>query len=122
MAGRISPWSIRASSAKIVRGLIGVKKILALTLTFASLGIFTSSVQASADKSSNLALNNSPDPQVRIQIGQDRYGRRYRRGARSYRTSRIVRYGRRLYRETYLVTYLPNGRTRTTLIDRDRIG
>jgi hypothetical protein len=36
--------------------------------------------------------------------------------------SRLVRYGRRLYRETYLVTYWGNGRTDTRLISRTRVG
>jgi len=58
------------------------------------------------------------------QWGRDRYNRRYdRRYNRRQRTfSRVVRYGRRLYRETYLVTYWPNGRYDTRLINRSRIG
>jgi hypothetical protein len=32
-----------------------------------------------------------------------------------------VRYGRRVYRETYLVRSWPNGRTNTVLISRTRI-
>jgi hypothetical protein len=48
--------------------------------------------------------------------------RRYnRRGARVITRSRVVRFGRRVYRETYQVRYLPNGRTNTRLINRVRI-
>ena len=51
-----------------------------------------------------------------------RYDRRYdRQRSRTVRRSRIVRYGRRLYRETYAVRYYPNGRTNTWLISRTRI-
>jgi len=35
--------------------------------------------------------------------------------------SRLVRVGRRVYRETYQVRYLPNGRTQTRLISRVRV-
>lgn len=54
---------------------------------------------------------------------QDRYGRRVdnRRRARTVRRSRIVRFGRRVYREIYAVTYFANGRTDTRLISRVRI-
>jgi hypothetical protein len=33
----------------------------------------------------------------------------------------VVRLGRRVFRETYQITYLPNGRTDTRLISRVRI-
>jgi hypothetical protein len=52
-----------------------------------------------------------------------RYDRRYNRFNRRQRTvSRVVRYGRGLYRETYLVTYWANGQYNTRLISRRRIG
>jgi hypothetical protein len=38
------------------------------------------------------------------------------------RRTRVVRYGRRVYRETYAVRYYANGRTDTRLISRTRIG
>ena len=54
-------------------------------------------------------------------------GRRWRRGRRwnrrpytVVRTRTVWRWGRR-YRETYRITYLPNGRTRTTIIRRVRV-
>lgn len=55
------------------------------------------------------------EPQINVQIGRN--NRR-----RSYTTTRIVRVGRARYRETYRVTYLPNGRTRSRLISRVRVG
>lgn len=36
--------------------------------------------------------------------------------------TRRVRYGRYIYRETYRVTILRNGRVYTQLVDRDKIG
>ena len=42
--------------------------------------------------------------------------------ARTVTHSRIVRYGGRLYRETFVVRYLPNGRVDTRIINRTRIG
>jgi hypothetical protein len=35
--------------------------------------------------------------------------------------TRLVRYGRQVIRETYQITYLPNGRTQTRLISRVRV-
>jgi len=65
----------------------------------------------------------SANASASAQWQRDRWGRRvYRRHAvRRLTTSRVIRVGRRLYRETYLVTYLPNGRTNTRLISRSRI-
>ena len=56
---------------------------------------------------------------ARVQIG-DR-GRRYR-SVRTVTTTRIVGFGRNRYRETVRVTYLPNGRTITRVIARQRVG
>ncbi|HEX6622760.1 MAG TPA: hypothetical protein VF064_03555 [Pyrinomonadaceae bacterium] len=52
---------------------------------------------------------------------QWRQGRYNRRRARVYTTTRLVRRGRRVYRETYQIRYLPNGRTVTRLISRVRV-
>ena len=59
-------------------------------------------------------------PQIRVQIGNTRRNR-YRR-ARTVTTTRVVGYGRNRYRETIRVTYLPNGRTITRVISRQRVG
>jgi len=70
-------------------------------------------------QNSTVAASSAPQWQ------RDRYGRRYDRRynrSRSVTRSRVVRYSRGIYRETYLVTYWPNGRTNTRLISRYRIG
>ena len=102
------------------------KRVLGIALAIVSMGFVVSAEAKTANVSqqnSTLAANSAPQWQ------RDRYGRRYdRRDDRRYdrrRTvtrSRYVRYGRRLYRETYLVTYWPNGRTNTRLISRQRVG
>jgi hypothetical protein len=93
-----------------------MKKLLILTLTLASFGVFGF---ASETMEAKAAANTTP--QVQIQLGQRNRGRRYNR-VRTVRTTRIVRHGWRTYRETYLVRYYPNGYTNTTLISRERIG
>ena len=102
------------------------KRVLGIALAIVSMGFVGSAEAKTTDVSqvnSTIAANAVPQWQ------RDRYGRRYdRRYDRRYnrrRTvtrSRYVRYGRRLYRETYLVTYWPNGRTNTRLISRQRVG
>jgi hypothetical protein len=88
----------------------------------ASMGFVVSAEAKTSDVSqANSTVAASAAPQWQ----RDRYGRRYDRRYNRRRTvtqSRVVRYGRRLYRETYLVTYWPNGRYDTRLISRTRIG
>lgn len=103
-----------------------MKKLLGIALTIASLGIGVSAEAKASDVSqqnSTVAASSAPQWQ------RDRDGRRYRRyenrrynRSRSVTQSRLVRVGRRVYRETYVVTYLPNGRTNTRLISRTRVG
>jgi hypothetical protein len=100
-----------------------MKKILGLALAIATMGI---GVSAEA-KASNVSQQNSTAAASSApQWQRDRSGRRYERRSnnrqRSVTQSRLVRYGRRLYRETYVVTYWPNGRTNTRLISRTRVG
>jgi hypothetical protein len=98
-----------------------MKKLLVLTLTLASFGFLgLGSSEAQANTVASTVMNT---PQIRIRIGPQR-NRDYRRYARvrESRQTRIVQWGRRTYRETYLVRYYPNGRTDTTLISRERIG
>ena len=92
-----------------------MKKFLALTLLLGASVIFVPSIQAKPNNA--LALNNSADPQIRIQLG----GRQRNRRTRVVTRTRIVRQGRWTYRETYRITYLPNGRTRTQVISRSRV-
>ena len=79
---------------------------------------------ADAKSVSNATATNAAEPQIRVQIGRGnrRNNRRYNRRATVRTYTRNVRRGRALYRETYRITYFANGRTRTQLISRVRIG
>lgn len=98
-----------------MRRLLGI--IALASLGFGGLSSKAKATELSANGATVLSANASP------QWERDRWGRRvYRRRAVRTRTqSRVVRIGRRLYRETFLVSYLPNGRTNTRLISRVRI-
>lgn len=89
-----------------------MKKFLVFSLIMGAMAFVVPSVEA---KSSTAAV--AAEPQIRVQIGRNNRNRR-----RSYVTTRIVRVGRARYRETYRVTYRPNGTVRTRLISRVRIG
>src|ERR1043165_2813237 len=98
-----------------------MKRVLGLTLALLSLGfVVPASAAETSHQNSTVAASSAPQWQ------RDRYGRRYDRRynnrRRSVTRSRLVRYGRRLYRETYVVSYWPNGRTDTRLISRTRVG
>jgi hypothetical protein len=96
-----------------------MKKILALTLSLASI-IFVASAAEAKVKGSSVSTTttiaaNSLQTQWRFR------NRRNNRVARTFTQTRLVRYGRQIYRETYLVRYLPNGRTQARLISRVRV-
>ncbi|HEU0253431.1 MAG TPA: hypothetical protein VFR12_10405 [Pyrinomonadaceae bacterium] len=108
-----------------------MKRVLGIALALISMGFVVSADAKTSDvsKQNSTVAASSAAPQW----GYDRYGqRRYdrrndrrwdrRNNRRSVTRSRYVRYGRRLYRETYLVTYWSNGRTNTRLISRQRVG
>ena len=105
-----------------------MKKLFALTLALASFGLIGSWTETKAN-----TMAKATKPQLRIEIGNRRrrnriyenrnYNNRYFNNG-GYRTStetRIVHYGWQTLRETYQVTYLPDGRTETRLISRERI-
>jgi hypothetical protein len=98
-----------------------MKRVLGLVLALASTG-FVLSAEAkpanTANENITIAANSAPQWQ------RDRYrhNRRFENRRRSVTRTRLVRYGRRLYRETYVITYRPNGRTDTRLISRQRVG
>ena len=94
-------------------------------MAVATLGIGVSAEAKASDVSQQ---NSTVAASSAAQWQHDRYGRRYDRRSdrrygrqRSVTRSRLVRYGHRLYRETYLVTVWPNGRTNTRLISRTRV-
>ena len=101
-----------------------MKRVLGIALALVSMGFVVSAEAKTANVSSEVTTAANAAPQWQ----RDRYGRRndrrydqrYNRRQRTF--SRVVRYGRRLYRETYLVTYWANGRSDTRLINRSRIG
>jgi hypothetical protein len=93
-----------------------MKKLLLLTLMLGTMAFVVPSVEAKGS-----ATVAAADPQIRVQIGNNR-NRRWNRRARTVITTRITRVGRYRYRETIRTTYLPNGRVRTQVISRVRIG
>lgn len=96
-----------------------MKRLLGITFALLTLGVVVPAEAKAADNSHvNATVSASSAPQWQ----RDRYRRYDRRRARTVTRSRIVRYGRRVYRETYAVRYYANGRTDTWLINRTRIG
>jgi hypothetical protein len=93
-------------------------------LSLASIGVVASSAEAKASASLNSTAANvaAVAPQGVIRIGQGRRNnRRFNRRVHTVTQTRLVRMGRRVFRETYQITYLPNGRTHTRLISRVRV-
>jgi len=98
-----------------------MKKFLALTLTLASVGLAATAAEAkTAGPSNSMAVvSKAAAAPAAVQWRNRRtYGRNR---VRVTTQSRLVRVGRRVYRETYQVRYLPNGRTTTRLISRVRV-
>lgn len=106
-----------------------MRKLLSIGLIFGSAVFTLGSTEASA-AATTVASVETTDAQVWQDRQRSRRWRgqrpqprpRYQRGARTYTTTRIVFIGRQRYRETIRVTQLPNGRTRTQVISRVRIG
>ncbi len=95
-----------------------MKKLLALALTVASVGFVASPAEAKAAG----AVASATAATAASTIAPQWRNRRYRRSrVRVVNQSRLVRVGRRVYRETYQIRYLPNGRTQTRLISRVRV-
>ena len=97
-----------------------MKRLLGITLAVVSIG-FISSSEANAIESPREV--GAVTTHSATQWQRTRNYRRYNwHRPRIVTRSRVVRVGRRLYRETYQVRYLPNGRTTTRLISRLQIG
>jgi hypothetical protein len=102
-----------------------MKRVLGIVFALLTLGfVIPAGANAAETSHENATLAASSAPQWQ----RDRYGRRYDRRydrrnnrTRTYTRSRLVRYGRRVYRETYVVRTYPNGRTDTRLISRTRV-
>ena len=93
------------------------EKMKKLTLLFTLLaGLF---VIPPATTAATTTSNVTETQQIYVGVGQPR--RRYRGRYSVVRTRVVYRMGRR-YRETYRVTYWPNGRMSTQLISRVVLG
>lgn len=110
-----------------------MKRVLGFAFALLTLGFVVPAEASTVDKSRETAtVAATPVPQWQRdryrhdRYGRDRYDRRYDRyngrQARAVTRSRIVRYGRGVYRETYVVRYFGNGRVDTRIISRSRIG
>ena len=104
-----------------VKGETKMKRLLGIALALSTLGFVPAAQAKAADVQQNSTITASSAPQWQRDRNGRRYDRRYNNRRRSVTRSRLVRYGRRVYRETYVVTYWPNGRTDTRLISRQRV-
>lgn len=104
-----------------------MRKLLGITLTLAFVALFAPAGGAKAAERSGARGESAAYEAAAQSRRQGRYDdRRYdnRRNDRRVRVTtqtRTVRVGRRVYRETYQIRHLPNGRTQTRLISRVRI-
>ena len=96
-----------------------MKRVLGITFALLTLGFVVpaeAKTTANSNEVATIAANAAPQWQ---RYRRDRYD--VRRRSRAVTRSRIVRVGRRVYRETYVVRYYPNGRVDTRLISRTRL-
>jgi hypothetical protein len=96
-----------------------MKKLLGLILTALSFLFIAPDLSNRSNAVASIA-----NPQIRVEIGQrrERWRGRYRNDyGRTYVQTRYVRRGWSTFRETYQITYFPDGRTQTTLLDRVRV-
>jgi hypothetical protein len=93
-----------------------MKKLLISSLLLGAMAAFVPSAEAKA-----AATYAEADPQVQIRVNQP--GRRWNnRRTRTVVRTRVTNIGRYRYRVTYRTTYFANGRTRTQVIQRVRLG
>ena len=88
-------------------------------LILSALMLGTSIVAVPSIQARSTAAAVTTDPQIRIQIGRN--NRRYYNRRRAVTTTRIRRVGPWTYRETIRTVYRPNGTTRTTVVNRERL-
>lgn len=92
-----------------------MKKLIVLSLM---LGTMVFAVPSAEAKTAATAV--TADPQINVQIGNR--GRRYNRRTRVVTSTRVRWAGGYRFRETLRTTYFANGRTRTQVISRVRLG
>jgi hypothetical protein len=96
-----------------------MKRVLALAFTLASIGVTASAAESNVTVAGGAAVSRAAAAPAAVQWRRNnRWGRNR---ARVTTQTRLVRVGRRVYRETYQVRYLPNGRTQTSLVSRVRV-
>ena len=94
-----------------------MKKAIVFSLMFLASGI----VAPASAEANNTGATTATTSEVQV-YGQRR-GRNWNRGrVRIVTRTRIISLNGRRYRETYRITYLPNGRTRIQVISRVRVG
>lgn len=103
-----------------------MKRLLAFALALATFGFVAAPAEAKAAGARVISSAHAPAPQWENsgRRTRNRWGRRWNHrggGVRVITETRFVRFGRRLYRETYQVRFLPNGRTQAMLISRVRV-
>ena len=96
-----------------------MKKFLVFSAMLGAMAFAAPSIEA---KTATTTAGVAADGEIRVRVNQPRRGRWNNRRARTVTRTRITRVGRYRYRETIRTTYLPNGRTRTQVIRRVRMG
>lgn len=97
-----------------------MKRVLALALTLASVGVTASAAESKANVSGGAAVSSAVAAPAAVQWRRNR-GAWGRNRVRVTTQTRLVRVGRRVYRETYEIRYLPNGGAQTRLVSRVRV-
>jgi hypothetical protein len=97
-----------------------MKRLLGLVLSLTAIGFVATGTEAQAAESARQETTVSANaaPQWR---NNRVWNRRNNNRVRVTTQTRLVRFGRRVYRETYQIRYLPNGRTQTRLISRVQV-
>lgn len=97
-----------------------MKRVLGIALALLTLGFVVPAEAKTTTNFNETAMVTSANaaPQWQRYRRDRRWGRR---NTRAVTRTRIVRFGRRVYRETYVVRYYPNGRVDTQLISRTRV-
>jgi len=100
-----------------------MKRVLGFAFALLTLGfVIPADAKTTTNFNENATVAANATPQWQRYRRDRRWeGRWDRRNRRAVTRSRIVRVGRRVYRETYVVRYFPNGRVDTRLISRTRI-
>lgn len=92
-----------------------MKKLVALAMIAGAVGITTVSAEAKTNTTA------AAEPVAQRMQRQTIRVRPNGRVVRTVTRTRRVRVGRQLYRETYQIRYLPNGRTNIRVISRVRV-